>query len=444
VDKIEVVNSFIKSLESKALYKLKGEKPIALISILSYLSNNNLGGIRLLDLLASPRHSFKIRSEFIKIASRYGKIADPEASWDVITGSARELQRAIENNGLVNNAFSELEIEQIKTLTKYWIGRLSESSPTNDKTPIIHQTKPMQTATKIIPKTESPLPPYLISNNMPNKVEVWSERRLPFEPIGWLKDLRSDIYNAVERLESNDNQVLRGVYSSSIDEKVDTENVLFYNVGLDCFTKSTRRGLIFECSFSIPNPTNISLQQYLHYHKYEVVPIMSEFAHWAKGNVIARWASVKCMSLLSASSIWYDMTNGQRQKVSDPSGDLQRFGLELIITGPNFTRSAQSYVKPLFDGVVSSLHRHDGSNNAAVSQRLATTLNSTPQQIESLLNDASFNVLGTRKLVWPWREGVQWNPSDENCVAGKILLNQDNSKNNYEMNGELYEVNVTK
>jgi hypothetical protein len=40
--------------------------------------------------------------------------------------------------------------------------------------------------------------------------------------------------------------------------------------------------------------------------------------------------------------------------------------------------------------------------------------------LQNLANERH-SPLGPRRLVWPFRNGVQWNPADDKCVAGEIL-----------------------
>lgn len=52
-----VVASFITHLTNQAAYGLKGEKPLALIAVLSYLDATEISGVKLLDLLTGEEHS---------------------------------------------------------------------------------------------------------------------------------------------------------------------------------------------------------------------------------------------------------------------------------------------------------------------------------------------------------------------------------------------------
>ncbi|SRR5579875_391486 len=86
-----------------------------------------------------------------------------------------------------------------------------------------------------------------------NMVEVWSVQRLPFEPKDWLVDLRNDIRTGIHCLQSNPGQILHAIYSSSQAGLCDTENVLFYNVGLAHFASLMTTGLRFERCYLCPD-----------------------------------------------------------------------------------------------------------------------------------------------------------------------------------------------
>lgn len=44
------------------------------------------------------------------------------------------------------------------------------------------------------------------------------------------------------------------------------------------------------------------------------------------------------------------------------------------------------------------------------------------QQVEDLLGDERYNVLGSRMVVADYRNGVKWNPADERCLFGEVTL----------------------
>ena len=120
------IASFIIELSARAGYGLRGEKPLAIIAALKYLHDNKIFGVKLLDLIESGKHYDCVRSVFIAYAKKTGKIESPSGSWDVITGSNKELQNAIKQfrDGDVNKAFANLKPEEIEYLLNIYLKRL--------------------------------------------------------------------------------------------------------------------------------------------------------------------------------------------------------------------------------------------------------------------------------------------------------------------------------
>jgi hypothetical protein len=77
--------------------------------------------------------------------------------------------------------------------------------------------------------------------------------------------------------------------------------------------------------------------------------------------------------------------------------------------------------KPLLDGVVAAFHAHDDTATLEeIGGRVAAQLDVALDEVRALLGEDQMAILGTRRLVWPWRDGVQWNPADHLCLAFRI------------------------
>jgi tetratricopeptide (TPR) repeat protein len=287
-----------------------------------------------------------------------------------------------------------------------------------------------------------------------NSVEVWSEKRLPFEPKGWLQSLRDDIRSALKTIDFGPNEVLYALYVSPVKEACDVDNILFYNVGVEYFPQTGYAGLRFERSFSQPppplRPTNgPSLQ---HYHRYWCVPKERSFeCCWIPTRKLARWnakisadAMVKLKKSKNPAYVWYSIKSGLIELLSESQAIPNQFGLRMSIRVPNsITSSFIDLLKPLLDGTVAAFHRHDGTNQALVAERLTSVLEVRAQDILSYLSENPNAVLGTRTLLWIRQEGVQWNPADDRCLAVELLF--ESSKDDFaELSGELFEVEERK
>jgi hypothetical protein len=54
-----------------------------------------------------------------------------------------------------------------------------------------------------------------------NSVELWSTVRLPFEPKGWLLEMRNSLKLAIRDIKVGNNTILNAIYSSKQREFVD-------------------------------------------------------------------------------------------------------------------------------------------------------------------------------------------------------------------------------
>lgn len=120
-----IIASFIVELSVRADFGIRGEKPLAVIAALKYLSENKISGKTLTTLL-HERDAKNVRSIFIDLAKQHSHLKDPSNSWNVITGKNKELQYAIQEYryGDVNKAFSKLTLEETEALLNKYMGRL--------------------------------------------------------------------------------------------------------------------------------------------------------------------------------------------------------------------------------------------------------------------------------------------------------------------------------
>jgi hypothetical protein len=103
--------------------------------------------------------------------------------------------------------------------------------------------------------------------------------------------------------------------------------------------------------------------------------------------------------------------------------DQQPFALRLTLGIPAEVSSRPAnLIKPIFDGVISALHQHDGSDIMELSSRVAADLKRSPDEIHTLLSSSVGAVLGPHPLLHRFGAGVQWNPRDDLCMAGELLI----------------------
>ncbi|MBI3747612.1 MAG: hypothetical protein HY262_01995 [Chloroflexi bacterium] len=79
--------------------------------------------------------------------------------------------------------------------------------------------------------------------------------------------------------------------------------------------------------------------------------------------------------------------------------------------------------KPLIDGTIAAFHEHDDPESLdLVATRVGAQVSVPAGDVRSLLRRNAAGVLGSRRLLWPWRDGVQWNPADDRLSAVRIGL----------------------
>ena len=276
------------------------------------------------------------------------------------------------------------------------------------------------------------------------QVEAWSTHRLPFEPRGWLLEFRDRLRTAVGSLNAKSNELLHAVYASPEHGNCDTENILFYNVGTGRFAKAARYGLRFERAFETPIscPHELSGKP-RHYCRYFLTSNETLFSHWEPGRVLAQW-SIDCgaKSILGhCATVWYAMKTGYVRTAAEPRSPGQPFCLRVRVAAPpGVSLRLAGLMKPVFDGVISALHQHDGTCEQEVGRRLAERLGAAPEAIAGLLGSDAGTVLGKRCLVRPYRRNVMWNPQDDLCLAGELIEEKAGQKQNLSISGELHEL----
>lgn len=258
----------------------------------------------------------------------------------------------------------------------------------------------------------------------PSVVELWSKRRLPFEPKGWLKTMRGQLRDALRQIQFTNNTFLQSTYVSLDTGSFDVENVLLYNVGVASFRHLCRNGLSFERKVrTVPDcPTSLN-DMSMHYHRYELVPPspVDDISHGVR---VAKWRDLHCPPLTQDTKphvLWSLLRRHRVVTATRPF--MGRFGLELELFVPHETSvHIAAIVKPLVDGVVCAFHSHDGSDLPIVSSRLSSVTGYPVQEIQSLLMAPDMAKLGQIKLVHPRSRGVQWNPADHRCEKAQVKV----------------------
>jgi hypothetical protein len=285
-----------------------------------------------------------------------------------------------------------------------------------------------------------------IADRVRGPLECWSAARLSFEPHGEMRAMRDALRAAAQGLTAGAGQVLEATYTSPLLDSVDAENVLFYNVGTGSFAGSTREGVRFERAFApCTAPAGAQLPIVEHHVGYRVAARSAAFRHWRCGEPVASWRGVPVPPLqefTKLSDVWLAMKrHAWDARGQLPAGDAP-FALRVRITRGRTGGASHvaAMVKPLLDGIVTAMHRHDGRNLSDLGGRVARSTGATAEEVERHLMENSRAVLGTRRLLWAWRDSVQWNPADDRCVAAEVVIDEAGPGDTWSHSGELTSV----
>lgn len=82
-------------------------------------------------------------------------------------------------------------------------------------------------------------------------------------------------------------------------------------------------------------------------------------------------------------------------------------------------------IKPLLDPIVSAFHTDPRPADPQLFGLVASQVGLESARVAEMLRDERFNVIGMRKIVNRYRDGVKWSPADERCVAAEVVKRTD-------------------
>ena len=258
-----------------------------------------------------------------------------------------------------------------------------------------------------------------------NNVKIWSVTRLPFEPKGWLVDMREQIRQDLRLLNLEKDHTFCAYYISSDNSFCDVENILFYNVGVSYFNNLTKNGLIFERVFK--QPPEFQKFEFPHFQHYSVGK--NFFSYWKLEKELAKFSSapIRHFSLdTKVDQIWYALKKGNVQSL-DSLKTSQNFGLELKLNLNRETRLS-SILKVLLDGIISAFQSHLNDNNQFLFDKISERLETNPEQVRELLLNEDNAVLGKNKLIHKRADSIQWNPKDDGLVKVQVFPKYSDSE----------------
>lgn len=255
--------------------------------------------------------------------------------------------------------------------------------------------------------------PYHLEADM-HGVRFWSDTRLPFEPSGHMLEARNLLRHKIGNIVPKRGYILSGMYSSRVQRFCDVENVLFYNVGTAAFGNLANEGIRFERLHVAPLLTE-SGQQFRHCQEYHLEIIPAELP--TSPDCSLAFAFNRLSSSTKPHEVWWPATEADTNIVSEITG---AFEMRVVLHSPTPFQNLASIVKPLLDGIISALHFDPNPDAEAVS-RLAEKTGWAIADILKRLNSPTAPVLGSRRLIDPYRNSLKWNPADELCEACTVL-----------------------
>ena len=224
-------------------------------------------------------------------------------------------------------------------------------------------------------------------------------------------EYRSALRTELSNLDASKGRVLVARFASAETRPCDVENLLLYNLGISTFAHLRADEVLLSRAFTPAVPPEGVAGLLIHQHHYEV---SGKSGLRPDGSVVARLPEIALRIPITVGQVWHDVrTAGVEVNALGADDPL---ALRLTVHRVGDRPSMLGMVKVLVDGVISALHSHDGTEVDAVAARLGLRLGVAPDHVASLLMARPTAVLGTRRLLWPFRDFVQWNPADDRVV----------------------------
>lgn len=278
-------------------------------------------------------------------------------------------------------------------------------------------------------------------NKIPSsqKVELWSEKRLPFEPKGWLKEMKTDLRESLSSINPHKSYLLYCKFSNTNKtEFFDVENVLLFNVGSGAFSHLKAEHILLERTFeSVPLINGKT--QYNNYSLYHYTNNKQLTTYFQKEKTVASWTMLRLKSLQAKPHWYWYLTKVNQTCESQASlGENTPFGITISIGVPN-TRNVNltGVCKPILDGIISAYHTCSADHLEEASLRIATLLGKDEHEIRDLLQQEQGTFMGKTKLVSLTKSGVQWNPADDQFLQVELKAHRTQNSN-WTIDGEIY------
>ena len=246
-------------------------------------------------------------------------------------------------------------------------------------------------------------------------VELWLDRRFPFDPMGTMRTLRTQLREAIRGLRCPPGSVLCATYSSVDESFCDVENVLIYNVGPSVFASASRHGLCLVRNWTAAGASPLG-RHFAHHHYYRFIDPPKRPS--TAGAIEFSFAMTSLSTSTKPHEIWWSATSARQSSFSPITG---RFALHVEVGTPAPLQNVANIIKPLLDGVVCAMHAESQIDAEAV-ERLARASTRDIADISKRLSAPPHPILGSRRLLHRYRNFIKWDPADDLCDHCTVLV----------------------
>ena len=262
---------------------------------------------------------------------------------------------------------------------------------------------------------------YYVLSNSGDRVELWMKEELRHQQLSdWMKKARTFLQEELQTLEAQENELTEANYISK-NRKADAENVLFYNVRVGNFKKSSRNGLRFRYLAKEPPQPPESSEYFPHYQSYELVKKATPFLN--QYNSVASYEfGLPPFQKPELNDVWWGSVNAEwnlnaERKLKLNRGEaLERFAVRVDARYPQLKGEyAVRRVKKVFDGIASAMHFWKNPHEKLV-RKVVSHLKVSSKSVREKFQVNEHALLGER------HSSPNWNPADDRCIAGELLL----------------------
>ncbi|MBK7648432.1 MAG: hypothetical protein IPJ12_15090 [Betaproteobacteria bacterium] len=248
-----------------------------------------------------------------------------------------------------------------------------------------------------------------------NTIDLWLDRRLPYEPKGPMLAARVKLRAAIREMHVPQGALLCATYSSLDNTFCDAENVLIYNVGTGAFKEATVGGILFKRIRSEPMCAPNG-SRYSHHHQYSFINAPSQPS--GKDSFTFAFPLLAINSSTSVHHVWWRATEAAAVPHQPIIG---RFAIHIELRVVEAITNVAGVLKKLLDGIISSMHFDAAPSQLAI-QRLSAHCKWSQAEIEKRLCSPPNPILGKRRVIYEYQQFVKWDPADHWCEDCTLVV----------------------